>query len=138
MLPRAMKPNDTLILQTVAETDLALSRWADFVGRDQFFELGRDPDVLSRMEEELERLNRRVGELGKQMKMGRTPMPQAMGYFAARGELQKTTELLRDIRHRNQGSVRQTARFLSQAEACRHTLHEWAALVRRSSAARLH
>lgn len=138
MLSRAMKPNDVLILQAVAETDLALSRWADVVGRDEFFELGRDPDVLTRMEEELERLNRRVGELGRQMKMGRTPMPQAMGYFAARGELQKTAALLRNIRHRRQGSVQQTALFLSQAEACRHTLQEWAALVQRSSPTRLH
>lgn len=138
MLSHAMKLNDTLILQTVAETDLALSRWAAFVGRDQFFELGRDPDVLTRMEEEFERLNQRVGELGRHMKLGRTPMQQANCYFAARGELQKTTTLLRDIRHKNQGSVRQTARFLSQAEACRHTLQEWAALVQRSSSTRLH
>jgi hypothetical protein len=137
MLSGAMKYNDHLILQTVAETDRALSNWADFVGRDQFFELGRDPDVLRRMEEELDQLNRRVGELGKQMKFGRTPMQQALCYFAVRGELQKTAALLRDIRRRNQGSVRQTALFLSQAEACRATLHEWAALLQRSSATRL-
>lgn len=133
-----MNQTDSIILQAVAETDRALSNWADFVSRDQFFELGRDPDVLTRMEEEFEQLNRRVGELGKHMKLGRTPMQQANCYFAARGELQKTTTLLRDIRHKNQGSVRQTARFLSQAEACRLSLHEWASLLQRTPATRLH
>ena len=138
MWDKMANPNDYLILQAVAEADRALSHWADFVSRDQFFELGRDPDVLTRMEEEFEQLNRRVGELGKNMAMGRTPMQQANCYFAVRGELQKTTTLLRDIRQKNQGSVRQTALFLTQAEACRLTFHEWASLLQRTPPNRLH
>lgn len=115
-----------LILQAVAETDRTLSTWADYLSRDEFFELGRDPVVLGRLEKDLEQLSRRLGELGEEMRPGRAPMRQAMSYFAARGELEKTAQLLRSIRLRKQGTVSQTAGFLSQAEACRLTLHKWA------------
>jgi hypothetical protein len=71
------------------------------------------------------------------MAMDRTPMQQAICYFAARGELEKTSKLLRDIRRRNRGSVRQTALFLTQAEACRHMLHQWVALLQRTPSTRL-
>ncbi len=133
-----MKQDAYLILQMVAEADRALSRWADYVSRDQLFELGRDPAVVGRIEQELEQLYRQLGELGGRMKPGLTPMQQARYYYAARGELQKTTTLLRDIRLRNQGSARFTAHFLSQAESCRYTLHQWASLLQKTASTHLH
>ena len=116
-----------LILQAVAETDRTLSTWADYLSRDEFFELGHDPVVLGRL-----------GELGEEMRPGRAPMRQAMSYFAARGELEKTTQLLRSIRLKNQGTVSQTAKFLTQAETCRLTFHKWASLLQQDTFRKLH
>ena len=127
-----------LILQAVAETDRTLSTWADYLSRDEFFELGHDPVVLGRLEEDLEQLSRRLGELGEEMRPGRAPMRQAMSYFAARGELEKTTQLLRSIRLKNQGTVSQTAKFLTQAETCRLTFHKWASLLQQDTFRKLH
>lgn len=133
-----MNTSTHLILQAVAETDKALSRWSDYLSRDEFFELGRDPAVVGRIEQDLERLSRRLSELGKDIRPGRTPMRQAMSYYAARGELDKTAQLLRNIRQKNQGSTSQTAHFLSQAEACRLTLYQWASSLQPVTSRNLH
>lgn len=133
-----MNKSANRVLQAVAETDQALSRWADYLSRDEFFELGRDLEIVSRMEQDLEQLSFRLAELGKDIGPGRTPMRQAMPYFAVRGELEKTTQLLRSIRLKNQGSVSQTAHFLSQAEACRLTLYQWASSLQLNTSRNLH
>lgn len=133
-----MNRSANLILQTVAETDRTLSSWADYLRRDEFFELGRDPVVLGRLEKDLEQLSHRLGELGEEMRPGQTPMRQALSYFAAQGELEKTTQLLRSIRLRNQGSVSQTVSFLTQAEVCRVTFHKWASSLQTEPPRKLH
>lgn len=127
-----------LILQTAAETDRTLADWADYMRSDRYFELGRDPDLIAGIESELEQLGERLGDLGKYVQLGQTPVRQANSYFAARGELRKAAALAKEIRRKNQGSVANTDSFVTQLENCRHTFHEMMALLQPNISTNLH
>lgn len=133
-----MKQGTYLILQTAVETDRALAEWADFVAADRYFELGRDPALIARMERDLEQLNKRLEELDGHLKLGYTPVQQIHSYFRARGELEKAAAVVRDIRHQDRGSTRSTAQFLAQVESCRHRLFEMMSLLRPNPSSTLH
>lgn len=127
-----------LLLQTAAETERLLSVWVDRLGNDQFFELGSDPRLIYRMEQDLEKLSERIAQLGEYIHIGETPIRQANSYFAARGELEKATSLVSEIRRKNHGAVRYTATFLEQLESCQHTFHEMMSLLQPNVSSSLH
>lgn len=127
-----------LILQTAAETDRSLLSWVDRIKRENYFELGRDPNLISLMEGDLDRLNQKLEALDKHIQFGHTPAIQANSYYAARNELEKTAALVREIRRQNYGSVSNTVQFLMQVDNCRHSFHEMIVLLQPNNPLQLH
>lgn len=124
-----MNQNTYLILQVAADTDQALSNWADRLGNDRFYELGSDPRLIRGMEHELEQMIKKLEALSNPLRVARIPMRQMNAYFAVCGELQKATKLLGEIRRQEFGSMSNTAHFLRQLESCRLSFHEMVALL---------
>jgi hypothetical protein len=133
-----MNQSSHLFLQTAAETDYTLSLWVDRLDSDRFFELGSDPRFLEKMEQEFDRLGKRLSDLRVHVKLGQMPVRQANSYFAALGELNKATTLIKEIRKQDFGSIAYTARCLRQLESCQQTLHEMMYLLKPSHSNRLH
>lgn len=118
-----------VVLKTIIETDVELTRWAQRLAADRELELGDDPDLIQHVESDFTRLARNIRLLRSQFDLARVPLTQANEYYTATRQIDQAVTLARTIRQKARGSQHNTRQCLAQITLCINSVRRVGDLV---------
>jgi thiamine biosynthesis lipoprotein ApbE len=118
------EPGMQLLIRTIVDADMALTRWAQRLSSNRNLELGGDPDLVDAIEDDLRQLAQKMHLLEPQFDLSRVPLSKANHYFDATQQLDDVVALVREIREESYGSYRNTRKCLAHITRCAESVRD--------------
>ena len=107
-----------LLLQTVSETGKVLDAWEQYLANNRAIELGGDPDVITALERDFQRLMRKLRQLEPQFNLSQMSLREVNLYSNSTKQFETTLEFVQTIRRQAFGSQRNTSQCLTKIQGC--------------------